>query len=563
MTKAPIVDYLGTCRFHLNFRTALWGVRRHLKKKPIEAKSNGYLTQCSPSRPLDTPCPCGQHFAVFWLAVQFLVGFSCKAPSVQCATRRGFCEICSLLLFIILDESMQRTIHVSRDLGAEESDNQGQIAENDRKDDGYDLVLMDEDIPVSEIQDLRSKKNGDQDESDENESENDDKCDEEVSNNYALHHYFYLLALSFSLMQHVTTSVTFHTENTTQSEHRKSGRGQSCSSRIHQCPHCTYSSNTAQHLRYHIRTHTGEKPYFCEKCRRYFSRSSHYNRHLLTKVHSAVKITKINITREQLESNATEQLQTNATEQLQTNATEQLQINATEQLLGTNASERLETNASERLETNASERLETNASEQLETNAREQLETNASEQLETNATEQLETNASEQLETNATEQSEANGPQGLKYCPHCPYSTKRVYCLKLHLHTHSGEKPYSCSKCGRCFTRPDKRNAHMRKVHSATNEEIASLKVIRKKMEKKLLKCPHCPFSTKRVYCLKLHLHTHSGEKPYSCSKCAQCFTRPDLRNRHMRKQHSATNEEIYSLKSSGKTFGVPHLHTQ
>ena len=32
-TKVPIVDYLGTCRFHLNFRTAM-GVRRHVKKKP-------------------------------------------------------------------------------------------------------------------------------------------------------------------------------------------------------------------------------------------------------------------------------------------------------------------------------------------------------------------------------------------------------------------------------------------------------------------------------------------------------------------------------------------------
>ena len=64
-TNAPIVDYLGTCRFHLNSRTAL-GVRRHLKKKPIT------VTPTSRSRPLDTPClGCGQHFAVFWLAVQF------------------------------------------------------------------------------------------------------------------------------------------------------------------------------------------------------------------------------------------------------------------------------------------------------------------------------------------------------------------------------------------------------------------------------------------------------------------------------------------------------------
>ena len=41
-TKAPIVDYLVTCRFHLNFKTA-FGVRRHLKKKPIIAGAMNML----------------------------------------------------------------------------------------------------------------------------------------------------------------------------------------------------------------------------------------------------------------------------------------------------------------------------------------------------------------------------------------------------------------------------------------------------------------------------------------------------------------------------------------
>ena len=89
---------------HLNCKTAL-GVSRHLKKKPIKAKSNGYPTQCSRSRPLDTPCPRGQHFAVFWLAVasrlalaaKLLLQTITKELTLQCATRRGFCEICSFI----------------------------------------------------------------------------------------------------------------------------------------------------------------------------------------------------------------------------------------------------------------------------------------------------------------------------------------------------------------------------------------------------------------------------------------------------------------------------------
>ena len=36
----------------------------------LKAMSNGY--QCSRSRPLDTPCPVVQHFAVFWLALGWL-----------------------------------------------------------------------------------------------------------------------------------------------------------------------------------------------------------------------------------------------------------------------------------------------------------------------------------------------------------------------------------------------------------------------------------------------------------------------------------------------------------
>ena len=113
--KAPIVDYLGTCRFHLNFRTAL-GVRRHLKKKPIKAKSNGYL--------LDSVFTVTPTWHTLWLAhccllvssaisiasrlalaAKLLLQTITKELTLQCATRRGFCEICSFI------HSFVRSVH--------------------------------------------------------------------------------------------------------------------------------------------------------------------------------------------------------------------------------------------------------------------------------------------------------------------------------------------------------------------------------------------------------------------------------------------------------------------
>ena len=70
-TKAPIVDFLGTCRLHLNSRTCL-SVRRDLKNKPTGyTTSNGYLLTCEfmPGHAHMTRLESGQHFAVFWLAV--------------------------------------------------------------------------------------------------------------------------------------------------------------------------------------------------------------------------------------------------------------------------------------------------------------------------------------------------------------------------------------------------------------------------------------------------------------------------------------------------------------
>ncbi|XP_063044084.1 zinc finger protein 135-like [Engraulis encrasicolus] len=143
-------------------------------------------------------------------------------------------------------------------------------------------------------------------------------------------------------------------------------------------------------------------------------------------------------------------------------------------------------------------------------------------------------------------------PNGPTLCEVCGLLVKCRAAMERHRLTHTGEKPFECEECGRCFNTAQYLRTHMLdhkeggRAHlcNVCGQRFTHLSYLTRHMMRhkgdKPHSCPHCGKGFVQKYHLERHKLTH---EPHPCSVCGQIFKRNHILLAHVKKEHPGETE--------------------